>query len=392
MAMTFITGIDSPALDQISLKEGTAGYQIVEAIVGGNDLASLASDDLTSVLMNMRMDMPRINGTPIPVEETVVKFAKGDTQTASTEWLTKRGSFKHKVAEGYTVEVFDFSDADIRAVRNLNKGSVAPLMDKILKRTESAVNAYKYTYTPNSMLADLLSGITFRDTLPALDNGTGKFWSNFGFARGESYNNYLLPTATSMTRNHYLTIKGNSGQALQSTDIQRALKLIKDTVHYGKGGGSQKGVLVLGNYFTIQNLSNVYGDAQNKDKGIFGETISMYDAYFKPIEGFHDDFLIFLDMSFEGKLLAHGINEDPEQRGFGMIMHNDTGTFEKFEDIKGSSLFIFEEENLVVNRLSGLILDVNPTRANTNGEMTTASETALNTWISALRDTYTSVR
>ena len=118
----------------------------------------------------------------------------------------------------------------------------------------------------------------------------------------------------------------------------------------------------------------------------------MYDAYFKPIEGFHDDFLIFLDMSFEGKLLAHGINEDPEQRGFGMIMHNDTGTFEKFEDIKGSSLFIFEEENFIVNRLSGLILDVNPTRANTNGEMTTASETALNTWISALRDTYTSVR
>jgi hypothetical protein len=388
MAMTFITGIDSAYLDQINLKEGTAGYQIVEAIIGGNDVESLYSDDLTKILLNMRQDMPRINGTPIPVEETVVKFAKGDTQTASSEWLTKRGSFKHKVAPGYTVEVFDFSEKDIRDVRNLNKGSVAPLMDKIVKRTTSATNTYKNTYTPNSILADLLSGTSFRDELPALDGGTGRFWSNFGFARGEQYNNYLLPTATSMTRNHYLTIKGNSGQATQSTDIQRAIKLLKETVHYGKGGGSQKGVLVLGNYFTIQNLSNIYGDTLHQDKGIFGETIAMYDAYFKPVEGFHDDFLLFIDMSFEGKLIAHGINEDPEQRGFGMIIHNDTGAFEKLDDIKGNSLFIFEEENFVVNRLSGVLLDVNSSRANTNGEMTTDSETVLNTWIEALRDTY----
>lgn len=392
MAMTFITGIDSASLDQIKPAVGTDGYAIIEAIVGGNDQSTQASDDLTRILMGMRKDMPRINGTPIPVEETVVKFKKGDTQTASTQWLTKRGSFKHKVALGHTAEVFDFSDAEIRAVRNLNGGSTAPLMKKIVDRTKSAVNAYQNTYLPNSILADLLSGTSFRNTIPPLDGGTGKFWSEFGFARGEAYNNYLLPTATDMTRNHYLTIKGTSGTALSSLDIQRAITLVTETSHYGKGGGRQKGVAVLGNYFTIQNLANIYQYAGNKDMGIFGETITMYDAFFKPVVGWHSDFLVFIDMSYEEKLIAHGINADPEQVGFGMIVQDDQSTFEKFEDIKGNSLFIFEEENEIVNRLSGLILDVNSTRANTDGKMTTASETAINAWIGALRDSYEDVR
>ena len=146
---------------------------------------------------------------------------------------------------------------------------------------------------------------------------------------------------------------------------------------------------MLGNPFTIQNLSNIYNDTKNKDLGIFGEAIQMYDAYFKPIEGFHDDFLVFIDMSYEERLIAHGVNEDPEQRGFGIYAKKDLETFETFDDLRGEKLYIFEEENYFVNKLSALVMDVNPARANTNGKMTTASETVLNSWIANMRATYT---
>ena len=387
MAFTYITGSDSVALDKIQNVSPT-GEEILGLITGGNTQDSLATKELARVMTALRVDMPRVFGTPIPVEETVVKFAEGDTQTASTEYLTKFSSFKTKITNGYTVDVYDVSDKDVR------NSTSEKLMNKMLDKTRKAVGAYQNAYLPYSILSDLFTGATFLDTIPAKDTGTieGFASGKFGIARGEKYDNYLLPTATSNTRNHFLTIEGNANTPLASRDVQRAVKLLKETLHYGLGGGDQTGVLVLGNPFTIQNLSNIYNDTQNKDKGIFGETISMYDAFFKGIEGFHDDILVFIDMSYENRLLAHGVNEQIDQRGFGFYGKRDLTSFETYEDLRGEKLFIFEEENYFVNKLSVVVMDVNPTRANTGGIMDVASETVLNNWILAMRATYKSMR
>ena len=383
MGFTYITGIDSVALDKIKTSNMAEDY--LDLIVGGNTEASMASQELSRVLENMRMEFPRKHGTPIPVEETVVKFADGDTQTATNSYLSRFGSFKTKIKDGKTAMIFDISDNDMR---NLTSEQINK---KIMRNTKAVVGTYQNYYRPYSVLCDMLTGTSFNDTIPALASGTEKGMLDgiYGIARGELYNNYLLPTATSMNRNHFLTIKGAVNTPLSSSDIQRAIKLVKETTLYGRGGGSQAGVLVLGNPFTIQNLSNIYNDTKNKDLGIFGEAIQMYDAYFKPIEGFHDDFLVFIDMSYEERLIAHGVNEDPEQRGFGIYAKKDLETFETFDDLRGEKLYIFEEENYFVNKLSALVMDVNPARANTNGKMTTASETVLNSWIANMRATYT---
>lgn len=383
MGFTYITGIDSVALDKIKTSNMAEDY--LDLIVGGNTEASMASQELSRVLENMRMEFPRKHGTPIPVEETVVKFADGDTQTATNSYLSRFGSFKTKIKDGKTAMIFDISDNDMR---NLTSEQINK---KIMRNTKAVVGTYQNYYRPYSVLCDMLTGTSFNDTIPVLASGTEKGMLDgiYGIARGELYNNYLLPTATSMNRNHFLTIKGAVNTPLSSSDIQRAIKLVKETTLYGRGGGSQTGVLVLGNPFTIQNLSNIYNDTKNKDLGIFGEAIQMYDAYFKPIEGFHDDFLVFIDMSYEERLIAHGVNEDLEQRGFGIYAKKDLETFETFDDLRGEKLYIFEEENYFVNKLSALVMDVNPARANTNGEMTTASETVLNAWIANMRATYT---
>lgn len=381
MALQIINGKDNKGLEVA--KGFEVAYDFLVELASGNTIEDQQVVELNAVLGAMETVVDRIEGQPLPVKEHNVKFTKGGVQTSAKEFQAYWSKFEMEKSQGYNVQAFDYSDETLFEFKNLG----VDVMEKVMDATSGIRGAYINSYLPYIRLKAMITGASTHDSLPAFDNGTGKFTTSFGFARGESYDAYLPPSVTTKTVNLYRTIKANTGVA--PTDIRGLINAIKNTKSYGKGGG-MKGILVIGAYDTIQGLASLANAPENKDIEIFGTVTNMYNANFKAVEGMSEDFLIAMDMSYMNKLLVRGVNKDPEQRGLVFIPKNEIKTFKTYEDITGGKMRIWEEEYYMPYRLSAGILCTNTTAFHSSGLIQAGStaETLLKAWVANITSDY----
>lgn len=356
-------------------------------IVASNSLDVQFTNDLNMVLAPMEIEVPRINDTPLPVKVHNVKFTKGGVQTSAKEFRPYMDKFDMSKSQGYNVFNFDYDDDTILEAENYKVNLDA----EALQALRTVRGTYVNKYLPFSRLKSVITGTTQSDTIPTLDGGTtglSGYIRAFGFARGEDYADFLTTTDGVTTRNHYRTTVGST---YASTDITNAIDLITDTNMY-----SGKGVIVLGNPRVIQNLALLANAPVNADIAYFGNVDKMFGASFKKIEGFHKEFLIFLDMGYINQsgtpLLVRGVEVSETQRGMGIMLKNDLKAFESVTEMNGSKTRIFPEEWYMTYRLSGAILDIaGGARAAGSGEMGATSVTALEAWVTTMNGYFTNV-
>ncbi len=359
--------------------------EIFATVVAGNTADIQNINDTNRVLSAFEKDVPRVSGQAISFETLNIKFTKGDYQTASREFQSAWNSLRLSKHPGYNISVLDLSDETILASQ---RGEV-DIEGLNVKKVQNVMSFYVNSYLPGHRMHALVTGNTLSMDLPAIQaDGTEMSYGTFGFARGGNYKNHVT-AGTNAVRNHYRCIKASSATQVQSKDIMDAVKLIKTTKHFGKGGG-QKGVVVLGEYFTIQSIANVANAQETKDIqfGLNSDdkiTVkSMYGAEFVSVEGMHSDYLIFLDKSYlNSGLIMRGHENSVKQVGLGLKYKENNQTFEKIEDLQGMDMRLYPEERFVIEKLSGLILDVNPDHFNTDGiiKTGTTAETQLKTWV-----------
>jgi hypothetical protein len=374
----------SKALARVAQGAEAVG-EIFSTIVAGNTADIQNINETNRVLSAFEKDVPRVSGQAISFETLNIKFTKGDYQTASREFQSAWNSLTLAKAPGYNVGVLDLSDETILASQ---RGEV-DIEGLNVKKVKNVMSFYVNSYLVGHRMHALITGNTLSPDLPTLQaDGTVMNYGTFGFARGGSYKDHVT-AGSPVVRNHYRCIKSATAVQVQSKDIMEAIKAIKTTKHYGKGGG-QKGVVVLGEYFTIQSIANVANSNDTKDIqfGINADdkiTVrSIYGAEFIPVEGMHSDYLIFLDKSYlNSGLIMRGHENAVNQMGLGLKYKENNQTFEKIEDLKGMDMRLFPEERFVIEKLSGLILDVNPDHFATTGVIGagTPAETQLKTWV-----------
>lgn len=380
MSLQIINGIHTAGIEVA--KNFDVAYDFLAVLKSGNTVEDQMQNEINQVLMPFVVDVERIDGQPLPVKEHNIRFTKGGVQTTAKEFLPYWSTFNLEKSQGRNVEIANFTDETLFEYKNLG---IDP-MEKVMEDMEGVYGVYNNAYLPNVMLKSLICGTTITDALPAIDNGTGQYTTSFGFARGESYDSYLHAKTTTKTMNLYRVIKTST---IAGTDIRTTAKMLRETKLFGKGGG-QKGIMAIGAPDTIQNLASMANSPENKDLGIFGDVTYMYGVNFKKVEGMHDGFLIFLDMSYMNRLIVRGVNKDPEQRGLTFIPKNDIQTFSTFKDFVGGKARIWEEEYYMPYRLSGAILGVDPTFADAGQIIKAGSpaELALEAWITALTEEY----
>ncbi len=392
MAIETINSKFSKGLARVSVDANEAVKEVMGTIVAGNTADVQNINETNLILSQFEKKIPRVSGQAISFENLNIKFTKGEYQTASREFQSSWTSLKLAKHPGYNVAVLDLSDETILAS---DRGEVN--LDQVnMNKVKAIMSFYVNSYLTGHRMHALITGNTLTKTLPVLKaDGDAMDYGTFGFARGGNYKNHVS-AGTNPVRNHYKCIKATSATTVQSTDIMDAVKAIKKTKHYGKGGGA-KGVVVLGDYFTIQSIANVANSTETKDKqfgfneGTSISIYSMYGAEFMPMEGMHEDFLIFLDKSYmNGNLIMHGVENSASQEGLALKYKENNQIFEKMEDLKGADMRLFPEERFVIEKLSGLILDVNPLHFHSTGIIQTGSnaETALTTWVTDLVSEY----
>jgi len=350
-------------------------------IVASNSLPMQFTTALNMILGQMEIEVPRKEGSPLPVEVHNVKFTQGSIQTSAKEFREYKDKFDTTRSVGYNVMNFDYDDETILQARNNGIDLDARELKKLMKIRNTYINKY----LPFSRLKAVITGTTEIDTIPTLDSGTtglAGYVRSFGFARGEDYADFLTTTDGVTTRNHYRTA---TTATYASTDITTCIDLIEDTNMY-----SGKGVIALGNPRTVQNVALLASANENKDISMFGELTDAFGAKWAKVPGMHKDFIIFLDMGYveaTGQpLLVRGVEIDEEQRGIGIVMKDDIKAFKSVIDMNGSKTRIFPEEWYQTYRLAGVILDINSARYDAGGVMTSggASEIALNAWVTTM--------
>lgn len=427
MAMTIYTGrVNKGNIPNVEYMTDET-LAILGEIRAGNTVEVQSLSILNSVLAPMEREVPRKDGSPLPVKIHNVKFTEGGIQTSAPEFRPYLDKFEMNKVPGYNTMAFDYDDETI--LDSENNG--VDLNAKALEQLRAIRTAYTTRYLPFQRLKSILTGSTLVDTAPvnygivragsflvgtqyiitesgttdftligatnsnvgttftatgagtgtgaAEVTATGSFTSQFGFARGEDFADFLTVTDGVTTRNHLRTMKAT---ALVSSDITDLVDDIEDTNMY-----SGQGILILGHPRTIQNLVSVASAPENKDIAIFGEVTEAFGATMKKIPGFHKDFLIFLDMGMMRELLVRGVEIDPSQRGWGIVRKDDIKAFKSVTDIEGAKVRVFPEEWYMTLRLSGGILDTNPTRYDASGYMqdgTGKSIDALNNWVSGM--------
>jgi len=380
MSLQIINGIHTAGIEVAIGNE--VAWDFLAILKSGNTVEDQMQNEINQMLSPFVVEVPRIDGQPLPVKEHNIRFTKGGVQTTSKEFLPYWSKFNLEKSQGRNVEIGNFTDDTLFEYKNLG---INP-MDKIMEDMEGVYGVYNNAYLPNVMMKSLISGTTITDALPAIDNGTGQYTTSFGFARGESYDSYLHAKTTTKTVNLYKVIKSAT---IAGSDIRAMAKTLRETKLFGKGGG-QKGILAIGAPDSVQNLASLANAPENKDLGIFGNVDYMFGVNFKKVEGMHDGFFIFLDMSYMNKLIVKGVNKDEEQRGLTFIPKNDIQTFVNFKDFVGGKARIWEEEYYMPYRLSGGILGIDPTFYDADMIIKAGSpaELALEAWMTALTEEY----
>ena len=379
MALSIYTGRENiGTIPNVKYGADEAFKGVLAEIYASNSLEVQFSNTLNQVLAPMELEVPRIEGTPLPIKVHNIKFTAGTIQTSAKEFRPYLDKFDLEKSQGLNVFNFDYDDETILESRNRKIN-----LDKEAFEALTAVRGtYINKYLPFSRLKALVTGSTQSDTIPTLDAGTtglAGYRRAFGFARGEDYADFLTTTG-STTRNFYRTTTTGT---LSSLDITNLIDDIEDTNLY-----SGQGVICLAHPRVVQNIANLSNAPENKDISIFGEVTQAFGADWKKVPGMNKDFIIFLDKGFlstnGSPLLIRGVEEDPEQRGLGIILKDDVKAFKSVIDMNGSKTRVFPEEWYQPNRLGGGILDINSTRGDASGYMQAAGATALETWVSGL--------
>lgn len=427
MSMTIYTGrVNKGNIPNVEYMSDQT-LEILGEIRAGNTTMVQSLSILNSVLAPMEREVPRKDGSPLPVKIHNAKFTEGKIQTSAPEFRPYIDKFEMRKVPGYNTMAFDYDDETILEADN----NSIDLNAKALEQLRGIRTVYANKYLPFQRLKAIITGSTLVATAPitygevrsgsflvgteyeikeagttdftligaansnvgtiftatGVGTGTGLaevtasgfYTSQYGFARGEDYADFLTVTDGVTTRNHMRTI---TTTALTSTDITNLIDDIEDTNMY-----TGQGVIVLGHPRTIQNIASLSSAPENKDIAIFGEITEAYGATFKKVPGFHKDFLIFLDMGMMKELLVRGVEVDPSQRGWGLVYKNDIKAFNSVTDIQGAKVRVFPEEWYMTLRLSGGILDTNTSRYDASGYMqdgTGKSIEALNSWVSTM--------
>lgn len=358
------------------------GMEMLAMIEAGNTVDVQNLNALNELLSSYEVEVPRIDGTPIPVEEFNVFFTQGTIQSGAPEFRPYIETLDMVESDGYNVIAYNYDGDTIAKARSRGIN----LMAEATRKVEKAQTVYLNKYLPYHRLHALLTGNTQSSTIPTLDGGTGGYTRSFGWGRGEDFSSFVPATSNlAATRNHYRVIKSNTG--IGELDITDCIDRIEETDKY-----TGQGIIAIAHPRTINIVGQLFNDSANYDDWVIGE------VYGKPILGatwvempqMDRDFILFLDRGTLNDLIINGVEKDGAQRGWGLFMMNNFERFENIEDINGAKLRIFPEERYVANRLAGCILGVNTSFADASGVMGTSStaETALNAFVTKLINSY----
>lgn len=381
MAIEILNGVHNAGLEREKFNEYV--LQMMAELRAGNTIESQNINVINAILEPMEEMVERLDGHKLPVEYHEIKFTEGGITTSAKEFREYMDAFTLTVSEGHNVQAYDFSVDTVMAFKNKK---IDPLSLEV-KKLERIVSAYKNSYLPNVRMLAMVTGSSMTTAIPALDGGTGSYTSAFGWARGEDYTGFVdINESGDEIRNHYKVIKGTTSDSLSSEDLKLLIDSIQDTKLFGTGGGEQ-GVIALAHPRTIEDLYDLANAPENKDKAIFEkiDSVYMFGCDFVKVQGFHKDFIVFFDKSFMGQLMLHAVNVDPTQRGIAIVPKTPRDTFATAYDLDGAKVHVFAEEFHMPYRLAGGILSVNPLHATSDGNMSTAGATALNTWASTLQ-------
>ena len=225
------------------------------------------------------------------------------------------------------------------------------------------------------------------EKIPAKSNGTDRGYTDaFGALRGEDVTDWLLPTALDKKRNHYRVVKTSAG--VTEDDVYECIRMMTSYRTY-----SRKGIVCLGAPSSIQKLlGNAYTAPVNVDDVMVNKVDYIARKPFgidwveiPEFEG--HDFFIFMDKG-RFDILFRRVEPSEKYRGLGILTQDKQTTFSTVTELKGSKLRIFPEEWYLTAREAVLILDLNGTRAQSSGEMDTASITALENFASLCMSAY----
>ena len=388
MAIEILNGVHTAGLEIENFDELV--IEMMTTLGAGNTVESQNVNTLNAILQPMEEVVERLDGHKLPIEYHDVKFTEGGIQTSAKEFREYYDSFTLGVSEGMNVQAYDFSTATVMAFKN--KG-INPLTKEV-KKLDKVVSSYRNTYLPLKRLGAFLTGSSLTTAIPSKDGGTGTYARAFGWARGEDFTGFVDSNIAGDTvRNHYRVIKGNVGDALSTEDLKDLIDSISDTKMFGAGVGGDQGIIALAHPRTVEDLFALANAPENKDRAIFEavDSVFMFGVDFVKVQGFHKDFILFLDKSYANQMLLHAVNPDETQRGIAIVPKEPKETFKTAYDLDGAKVHIFAEEFYVPYRLSGGILSINPAHATADGTMDTVGATALNAWADVLKGRYTHI-
>jgi len=308
------------------------GIEMMDAIQMGNTTQEQQNNVANRFLDGIVTEMPSINGTQIPIERFTLYFSPGGLTSDSAEFNGRRAHFDIK-KEDFKVAAYKFPVKTILEAKNTN--TMDKLMEKAVKKTEAAKNIYMNVYLPSVKLQTLITGDSSSTALPTLSAG-GAYESQLGALRGEDVTEILPSWISTKTRNHFLTKKAAT---LSTADIQRTAQTIKDYLTYSK-----QGVVGMANSTTLFELTDVYGFQGTKDNlaDLDIPVTKIAGVAMVELESMPDGFICFIDAGAKN-VIINAVENDPQQRGLGMIATRKITEFVTPEDIDGMELQIWAE-------------------------------------------------
>ncbi len=382
--VTIINGVDNKGFKRDNYSD--VMLEMVAEIKLGNTVERQNLNTLNALLAPFEKQVPRKNGQRLPIKYHNVKFTEGSITAGAKECRDYIDEFILEKSIGYNVQAYDFSEDTLLEYENYGIDPIAEEAEKITAIT----NAYRNGYLPSHRLVAMLTGSTLRNTVPTLNNGTGTYGNQFGWARGEDFADIITSNVAGDTiRNHFRCIDGTSGTALSINDLDDLADSISGTDLFGQGGSGETGIIALAHPRTIANIAKlVANDNSTKDGIIFG-TINYTEisgVMYVGVSTFHPDFVMMYDASYSRELILNAVEPSVRQRGLALVKKGDQAVFKTPMDLNGAKMRIFPEERYVAHRLSGGVISINPSHAESGGVMTTggAGEVALNAWVDKL--------
>lgn len=379
--VTIINGVDNKGFKRDNFSN--VMLEMVTEIKLGNTVERQNMATLNAVLAPFEKVVPRIQGQRLPVKYHNIKFTEGSITAGAKECRDYIDEFILEKSIGYNVQAFDFSVDTLLEYENTGIDPLAEQVDKI----SAITNAYRNGYLTSHRLIAMMTGSTLRNTIPTYNNGSGKFTTQGGWARGEDYADIITSNVTGDTiRNHYRCIKGTNPTNLSLNDLDDLADSISGTDLFGQGSSGEEGIIALAHPRTIANIAKlVANDGATKDGFIFGTVAynEISGVKYVGISTFHPDFVLMYDASYGRELILNAVEVSQRQRGLALVAKDKAEVFMVASDLNGAKMRIFPEERYVFNRLSGGIISINKAHAESGGVMTAggAGEIALNAWI-----------